>query len=281
MSEENGLLEATPYQNSRPTSEFQDMRVDAGASTDEPQETVKTDSLLGSTQDSDNKDESVNWEKRYKDLQSYSDKRVAELEKKLSGLAENTDETSAEAASDISLPNSDEELAKFKEDYPDIYQVVERLADRLADSKTVELQQQLEQLQGKSSDLSKQNALATIKEAHPDFNDIIASDDFKAWSLEQPAQVKEWIYNNPDNASLAIKALNLYKLETNKTSTSTPKPKPDTSGADAVKANSQPVTAESGKKLWSVKEISKMRPDEFDKYQDEINRAYAEGRITP
>ncbi len=31
---------------------------------------------------------------------------------------------------------------------------------------------------------------------------------------EQPEQIQDWVYNNPDNVALASKAIDLYKLET-------------------------------------------------------------------
>ena len=52
-----------------------------------------------------------------------------------------------------------------------------------------------------------------LKQRHPDFEDLRGDDDFHAWAKEQPGKF-DWIYNNPDNVTLASKAIDLYKLET-------------------------------------------------------------------
>ena len=46
-----------------------------------------------------------------------------------------------------------------------------------------------------------------------------------------------------------------------------------------TKTNRGSITTEGGKKIWSVSEIAKLRPQQFAKYEKEIDLARREGRI--
>mgnify|MGYP000506868394 CR=1 FL=1 len=90
------------------------------------------------------------------------------------------------------------------------------------------------------------------------------------------------MYNNPDNVGLAVKAIDLYKLENGlqtsqgtvaKSQTST-----TASAADMVSTKTTTVDAQQPK-IWTEREIAAMSLDTFDKYEAEINLAVAEGRV--
>ncbi len=50
--------------------------------------------------------------------------------------------------------------------------------------------------------------------------------------------------------------------------------------AEAVtKTQRGSITTEGGKKIWSVSEIAKLKPQQFMKYEKEIDLARKEGRI--
>ena len=220
-----------------------------------------------------------NWKKRYDDLrrkrQSETDefnKVISDYEEKLKAL-----EPKYEA------PKSQEELQEFREANPDLYDTVESVAHNIASEQVSSLQPRLSAIEQREQQLAIREAEQAMKEKHPDYEDIRGSDEFHEWAKEQPEQIQDWIYRNPDNIELASKAISFYKLETGKGQSSRKrspsKPKPsEMSAADMVSTKTTNVEPKQPK-IWTEDEIAKMSLDQFDKYEDEIKLAHAEGRI--
>ena len=108
-------------------------------------------------------------------------------------------------------PKSPEELEKFREEYPDVYEVVETVAHMQSESKAKVLEERLSKLQERETELIRQSAEERLMERHPDFEDIKNSDDFHTWAKEQPSDIQKWIYENTSDANLASRALDLFK----------------------------------------------------------------------
>jgi hypothetical protein len=118
-----------------------------------------------------------------------------------------------------------------------------------------------------------------LRQRHPDFEDIRGNEKFHEWAKAQPDQIQDWIYNNPNNAGLASKAIDLYKLENNITAQPTKrKSVSQGSAADMVSTKTKSIDTKQPK-IWTEREIAKMSVADFDKYQDEINQAISEGRV--
>ena len=95
--------------------------------------------------------------------------------------------------------------------------------------------------------IQRREAEETLKSKHPDFEDIRGDDNFHNWAKEQPEQIQDWIYNNPDNVSLAVKAIDLYKMENGIKTSSKQKTKksqaPKSSAADMVSTRTTQIDA--------------------------------------
>ena len=89
------------------------------------------------------------------------------------------------------------------------------------------------------------------------------------------------MYDNPDNADLAARAIDLYKMDAGITSTKKSKPaevkKEAAKAVTSTKKGNQISVTE--KKIWSVAEISKLKPGQFEKHEKDIMLARREGRI--
>lgn len=179
----------------------------------------------------------VDWEKRYRDLQSYSAKQINELKSK--------------------IPAQDFETENEK------------------------LQRQVAELH---QDLNARNVADKVREAqmkvaaaHPDYDRVIPSQEFATWIEMQPEVFKNAIYDEVPNAELAIRALSLFKMETQQPQQRQAQPHP---ASMAVRERHQEVPQElQGKKVWTYAEIQRMNPNEFAKHEAEIDKAIAEGRI--
>jgi hypothetical protein len=214
------------------------------------------------------------YKKRYDDLKKHYDSKLNEFKSREEELLNQVQQPEYKA------PKTEEELEKFKNDYPDVYEVVETVAHLQSESKAKVLEERLSKLQERENQLVRQDAEKRLMERHPDFEDIRNSDDFHGWAKEQPKSIQDWIYSNADDADLASRALDLFKkdfgIEPTKTkSSSKPTRK---SAADMVSTKTTSVEP-AQQKVWSEKEIAAMSVAEFDKYEKEISDAMQEGRI--
>jgi hypothetical protein len=219
----------------------------------------------------------VNYKKRYDDLKKHYDTKVSEFKQREQELL-------AEAQSyapQYQAPKSAEELEAFRKKNPDLYDTVETVAHLQNEQQLADIRQELVSLKQRETDIAKKEAEVELRQKHPDFEDLRGDERFHEWAKEQPEQIQGWIYNNPNNASLAIKAIDLFKLENGITSTQSTKKKPRTQGsaADMVSTKTKSVDAKQPK-IWTEREITQMSVAEFDKYEQEINQAISEGRVT-
>ena len=217
----------------------------------------------------------TNYKKRYDDLKRHYDQKLSEFKQKeqeLTAMAKN-------AQPQYEAPKTPEQLEKFKTEYPDLYDTVESVAYMRSSEQVNQLQEQLQMIQQREATALKREAEADLISRHPDFEDIRGSDNFHKWADDQPEQIQDWIYKNPDNAMLASKAIDLFKLETGlSTQTKSQPRKPQGSAADMVSTKTTTVDAQQPK-IWTEREIAAMSLDTFDKYEDEINLAVTEGRV--
>jgi hypothetical protein len=218
-----------------------------------------------------------NYKKRYDDLKKHYDSKLNEFKSREQELIEEATKNRTE----YKAPKSEEELEQFKNNYPDVYEVVETVAHMQSESKAKVLEERLSKLQERENDLIRQDAEKRLLERHPDFEDIRNSDDFHTWAKEQPKSIQNWIYSNADDADLASRALDLFKkdfgIESTKTkSSSKPTRK---SAADMVSTKTTTVEPKQ-QKVWSEREIAALSMAEFDKYEKDISDAMQEGRIT-
>jgi len=217
----------------------------------------------------------TNYKKRYDDLKRHYDQKLSEFKQKeqeLTAMAKNTQPQ-------YEAPKTPEELEKFKTEYPDLYDTVESVAYMRSSEQVNQLQEQLQMIQQREATALKREAEADLISRHPDFEDIRGSDNFHKWAEDQPEQIQDWIYKNPDNAMLASKAIDLFKLETGlSTQTKSQPRKPQGSAADMVSTKTTTVDAQQPK-IWTEREIAAMSLDTSDKYEAEINLAVTEGRV--
>jgi hypothetical protein len=216
------------------------------------------------------------YKKRYDDLKKHYDSKLNEFKSREQELIEEATKNRTE----YKAPKTEEELEQFKNQYPDVYEVVETVAHLQSESKAKVLEERLSKLQERENQLVRQDAEKRLMERHPDFEDIRNSDDFHGWAKEQPKVIQDWIYSNANDADLASRALDLFKKDfgidiPKAKSSSKPTRK---SAADMVSTKTTSVEPKQ-QRVWSEKEIAAMSVAEFDKFEKEISDAMQEGRI--
>jgi hypothetical protein len=214
------------------------------------------------------------YKKRYDDLKRHYDEKLKEFQQKEAALEQQTKQNN------VRLPKTAEELENFKQQYPDVYGVVETVAAMQASERTTELQKEIEALREKEKNLEVQTAYRELKNAHPDFDELRKDEKFLAWLEEQPKNISDGIYKNNTDVKWAARVIDLYKVDAGITTK-----KKKTSTDDAAVAVTAPrardIASENdgNKRIWKASQIAKMKPWEFEKNEAEIDTARAEGRI--
>ena len=216
------------------------------------------------------------YKKRYDDLKKHYDSKLNQFKSREQELIEEATKNRPT----YKAPKSPEDLEQFKNEYPDVYDVVETVAHMQSESKAKVLEERLSKLQERENQLVRQSAEQRLMERHPDFEDIRNSDDFHGWAKEQHSSIQAWVYDNNDDADLASRALDLFKKDFG---IDLPKAKSNSkqtrqSAADMVSTKTTSVEPNQ-QKVWSEREIAAMSVAEFDKFEKEISDAMQNGTI--
>jgi len=261
------LLEPTPYQN-KYKKELLDEEADATATVSE--DTSDQEATPDEERPVD-AEEKV-FKKRYDDLKRHYDSTVNKHKDEVSSLKTQLDDH----ADKIQLPKSKDELEAWRTKYPDVYDVIETIAYTKADEKSKKMEANLKDLETEQVKVKKEKAEIELARIHPDYNDLRKNESFHKWVEEQDSQIKSWLYDNDTNAALAARAIDLYKVDSG-----TSKKKADNTleASKSVTSTSKKEVDVSSKKIWKLSEISKMKPNQFTKFEKEIDLARKEGRI--
>ena len=261
------LLEPTPYQN-KYKKELLDEEADATATVSE--DTSDQEATPDEERPVD-AEEKV-FKKRYDDLKRHYDSTVNKHKDEVSSLKTQLDDH----ADKIQLPKSKEEIEAWRSKYPDVYDVIETIAYTKADEKSKKMEANLKDLETEQVKVKKEKAEIELAKIHPDYNDLRKNESFHKWVEEQDSQIKSWLYDNDTNAALAARAIDLYKVDSG---TSRKKADNTLEASKSVTSTSKKEVDVSNKKIWKLSEISKMKPNQFTKFEKEIDLARKEGRI--
>ena len=295
INEENETeLEPTPYQNDyrRNLEEPQFNEEEDADSIDDPveatrQKLAQTEGLASKRGEAQTPD----FKKRYDDLKRHYDNKLNEWKQEKALL---NAKLSVEAKKhDIQeLPKTEEELSEFKQKYPDVYDVVETISSLQANERVKDIEERLHDLRIKEQEAIVQTAAQQLMNLHPDFEVLKESDVFLSWLDEQPASISDGIYKYNTDVKWAARVIDLFKADNDiKTpkprnkSKSTKRSQSKTSRNDAAQAVTRTNSKMSleqfqdDKKVWSVQEISRLKPWEYEKVEKEIDRAVREGRV--
>lgn len=217
-------------------AEFNGTTVDPEAQAQDTQPEVSQDTPQASD---------VDWEKRYKDLQSHHDRTTQELKGQLKELGGEPDEADRVA-----------ELER-------------QLADLAADKEARE-----------TDDIVAQ-AQATVGSVHPDFVSVINTKEFSEWIQGQPKVYQDAIYADRPDAQLSVDALTLFKVQSGYLDAQTQAARQAQTEQAAMNINGghREAPASQTEKTWSWAEIQALSPYEYDKLEAEIDAAIQSGRV--
>ena len=236
------------------------------------------DEATPSTERPENAEERV-FKKRYGDLKRHYDSTLGKHKDEVRTLRTQLEQSSKQFVP----PKSKDELEAWRKEYPDVYEMVETIAMTKADTRAKEMEDKYQNLQVQQEQISREKAEVELLKAHPDFQDIRSKDEFHEWAAKQDPVIQGWLYENTANASLAGRAIDLYKMDKGVSKLS--KKQETAVKNEAAKAITKTAKATEvempKKKVWSNSEISKMNVREYAKHEKEIDKAVREGRIQP
>jgi uncharacterized protein YutD len=211
------------------------------------------------------------FKKRYDDLKRHYDSTVnkhkGETLKLKRQLEDNADK--------IKLPKTKEEIEAWRAKYPDVYDVIETIAHTKADEKAKKVETGLKELESQQMAVRKDKAEVELAKLHSDYNDIRADERFHEWVGQQDSTIQGWLYENTTNATLAARAIDLYKMDTGYGKKKSNK----LEASKSVTSTSKRDMDTGDKKIWTLNEIAKLKPQQFAKMEKEIDLARQEGRI--
>ena len=217
------------------------------------------------------------YKKRYDDLKRHYDQKIQEFKTEKQELESAMQQSNV----NVPLPKTPEELEKFRQEYPDVYDVMETIASEKANQQAQGLQEELKTLRDREKENLVKVAYRELKTLHPDFEEIKTDEKFLQWLEEQPDTISDGVLKNNTNARLAARVIDLYKADMGVTTKKQSK-KPDVSAAMSVtppRAKEIKTDTNANKKVWKGSDIAKMKPWEFEKLEADIDLARQEGRI--
>ena len=267
---------STMYQNSYRKDLDKEVEDPRQAVEDTPEATPQETGFIGNNETQPNHD----YKKRYDDLKTHYDRKQNESKQKTEELeAKLRIAEKSQAMANYTPPKTDDELKSFKEKYPDVYDVVETISQKQASRQVESLQEEVKTLRKREEDLVVQSAYRELVNAHPDFNELKDSQEFIDWLNTQPSSISDGVTKNSKDSKWAIRVVDLYKADNG---LSKSKPSSTVSAAQSVtktKAKSVNVSGDTNKKIWKQSEIQKMSSRAYEKFENEIDIAFREGRV--
>tara|TARA_R110002126_G_scaffold58472_2_gene154229 strand:+ start:314 stop:1189 length:876 start_codon:yes stop_codon:yes gene_type:complete len=263
------LLEPTPYQNKYKKELDKEDSETATIPTDTSSEEEATP----------NEERPVNAEdkvfkKRYDDLKRHYDSTISKHKDEVVQLKSQLENK------EIIPPKSAQELETWKIKYPDVYDIMKSVAMTESKEQAKTVENKLQSLEQAQSELSKEKAELELLKIHPDFKNIRKTDDFHEWAKNQDQTIQSWLYDNTSNHMLCARAIDLYKMDKGFTANKKSNKDVKTEAAKAVTTTKRDTGKDAtAKKIWSVDEITKLKPVQYLKYEKDIDLARREGRI--
>ena len=225
--------------------------------------------------------EDHDYKKRYDDLKRHYDAKVLEFKGEIEELKSAVNQRNVELPQGVPMPKTMEELAQFKDQYPEVFEVVQTVSTMQTESQLSQLREELGTIKQREQELEKQNAYEQLLNAHPDFNELKSEEKFLSWLEEQPKSISDGIYNNNTDAKWAARVIDLYKADNSIGTKKQTRPKKNEDAAAAVTRQQAKEVSTKDKegKIWKASQIAKMKPWEFEKFEAELDQARTEGRI--
>ena len=215
--------------------------------------------------------EEKTFKKRYGDLRRHSQQLQEQHSDEIRKLQEQVESLTRKQ---VKLPKTDEELEEWTEKYPDVAKIVETIATKKAVEARKDVEEKLKYVDELKTKVQLEKAESELEKLHPDFAEIRADQEFHDWVADQPKWIQSALYENDNDPRAAAKAIDLYKLETKKTS----KTKSNKDAAKAVsKTSRSSEPANQDRNVWSESRVKGLSSQDWDKFEEAISESVRNG----
>ncbi len=255
--------ERKPYQN-----DYRQNLSEEDASEETEEETDPSEKEATSFIDSDKSGKATHdYKKRYDDLKKHYDQKVEDFKK-----SKEEYEAKITSFDSPTLPAgaTSQEMESFREDYPDVYKAMQTISAQQAEEKSKQLEEEIASLKEKEVQLIQEQAKKELTNAHPDFFELRETEEFLQWLEEQPASISNGITQNNTDSKWAVRVVDLYKADKGLVKSRKKQSKSNDKAADFVPTKNKVVTNTKTDRIWTTDEISRLRPDQFDKLEKEF-----------
>lgn len=284
-------LEPTPYQNDYRRNLAIDDDLDESNFQDPADMQTTQRNTEGLAQTKVSKEQTHDFKKRYGDLKRHYDTKLNEW-KQEKEMFQAKLAVEAKKHDIKKLPKTEEELESFKEKYPDVYDVVETISSLQASERVKDIEGRLQELRQKEQEAVVQTAEKQLLSMHPDFSNLKEDESFLNWLEDQPTNISDGIFKNNTDVKWAARVVDLFKADigaprntkrTNQKANKRPQSSlPKNQAAQSVTkttANRSLDSFQDDTKIWSIAEISRLKPKEYELLEKEIDKAHREGRV--
>ena len=284
-------LEPTPYQNDYRRNLAIDDDLDESNFQDPADMQTTQRNTEGLAQNKVSKEQTHDFKKRYGDLKRHYDTKLNEW-KQEKEMFQAKLAVEAKKHDIKKLPKTEEELESFKEKYPDVYDVVETISSLQASERVKDIEGRLQELRQKEQEAVVQTAEKQLLSMHPDFSNLKEDESFLNWLEDQPTNISDGIFKNNTDVKWAARVVDLFKADigaprntkrTNQKANKRPQSSlPKNQAAQSVTkttANRSLDSFQDDTKIWSIAEIARLKPKEYELLEKEIDKAHKEGRV--
>jgi hypothetical protein len=226
--------------------------------------------------------EEATYKKRYGDLRRFQQSEAAKFRKELDALKQQLASTTKQ---NLNLPNSTNEadIDQWMAEYPQVAAIVAGIASRQANAATDEVKSRVAELDSRRQQMDEEYAQRKIDEIHPDFfNEIRVDEKFHQWLAEQSQFIQDAMYVNSTDWKMASNVIDMYKAQNGIVTKNNTTPKADTRKEAAKDVNARggrTPPSVGGEVLFRESQIAKMTGEEYERNEEAIAKAWAEGKV--
>lgn len=217
------------------------------------------------------------WKKRHGDLRRHTQKKIDELTKQVEALTSKLEKEKTNPSV------SEERLNEVAEKNPVVTALIEKRAREIADEMLQSTNERFESLTKREEELLKEKNENVIRRDHPDYDEIVSSNEFHDWAGSQ-----EWLqdviyvddyYKKPYAVS---QVLNLYKVSNGMTPATSKQKKKDAMAAVDTKGSVEPKTnntdGQMKESFFASEEFMRMSQKQQEEMLQKWNAAKADGK---
>ena len=157
--------------------------------------------------------------------------------------------------------------------------IVETIAAKKAQELFKTAESRFAELDKVQYEATRTKAENQIRDAHPDFDKLRASDEFHDWADAQPKWVQDALYENADDPASVVRVIDLYKVDKGLNPAARKQSAKDAASAVTRKSAKASIDPDDTSSYLKESQVAKMSAEEFEKYSDDINQAIRSGKF--